>query len=463
MDNKNFTQHWKRIINTMNDGLMIIGPNGKILAVNKAFEDMTGYSADEAIGNPCTMIGCDACEKTLQNDGDAWCALFSGEQGDLKRCRCMIIKKDGTWMPALKNASVLREVKDPLGVVETITDLSDLDELEGKVEALSRKAIAVEGFHGIIGESFHMRQAFNLIQKAAQSDAPVIIYGESGTGKELVAQAIHDLGPRHEAAFVQFSCAALNDALIESELFGHVKGAFTGAHQHRKGRFEAAHGGDIFLDEIGDIPLAIQVKLLRILEKKELQRVGNHHSISVDVRIISATHRNLEMLIKKNLFREDLFFRVNTIPIHIPPLRERPEDIPLLVESFIRKINAKTGKALAGLKPDTMEKLIQYHWPGNVRELKSALEYAVVVTDQAWIELAHLPPRIMGAQAGQPIVVATHDHGASTEKALLIDTLRKSGGNQSEAARRLGVSRVTVWNRINRWGIDLNKLNPDVA
>jgi len=229
---------WKRIVNTMNEGLLLISPEGTILMVNQAFEDLTGYKAEEAVGKPCTLLKCDACELIMSEDSPHWCELFSREQSDMRQCRCMILKKDGTWLPALKNASVLRQGSQCVGVVETITDISALDELREKIRELSEQVEGDGGFHGIIGESEPMEKVFHHIRKAAQSDLPVIIYGDSGTGKELVAQAIHNMGSRSQGPFIQFNCAALNESLIESELFGHTKGAFTGADRHRIGRLK---------------------------------------------------------------------------------------------------------------------------------------------------------------------------------------------------------------------------------
>ncbi|MFH2219702.1 MAG: sigma 54-interacting transcriptional regulator [Pseudomonadota bacterium] len=301
MKEQEINRYWKRIVNTMNDGLMLIDPDGAIVMVNEAFEQLTGYTADEVLGRPCTLLKCDACETTLNREGGGWCALFEHEQ-DIKR-RCLVVKKDGTYLPILKNASLLRDERGvPLGSVETLTDISELDRLDEEVCRLSRQLDREDGFHGIIGKSRVMQDVFDVIQKAAQSDAPVIIYGDSGTGKELVARAIHLLSKRKDGPFVQLNCAALNETLLESELFGHVKGAFTGAYRHRLGRFEAANNGNIFLDEIGDVPMSIQVKLLRVLETKQFERVGDHQPISVDVRIITATNKNLEEMIaeKKN-------------------------------------------------------------------------------------------------------------------------------------------------------------------
>ncbi len=303
-----------------------------------------------------------------------------------------------------------------------------------------------------------MQNLFDLIPKAAQSEAPVIICGESGTGKELVAQAIHQLGMRREKPFVQFNCAALNESLLESELFGHIKGAFTGAYRHRVGRFEAAHGGDIFLDEIGDLPLAVQVKLLRVLELKQIEHVGDHRQIPVDVRLITATNKNLQDLVAQGLFREDFFFRINVIPIHVPPLRERTEDIPLLVDSFMHRLRLKTEKNITGMSHDCMSRLMDYHWPGNIRELKSMLEFAFVVKKEGKIEKYDLPPEILKpgqAPTESPPIVCSDD---PFEKTALIQVLDQCGGNQTKAAAILGVTRVTVWKRMKKYGIDLNKV-----
>ena len=454
MNEQEINRYWKKIVNTMTEGLMIVGPDGTIVMVNEAFEKLTEYAADEIIGKPCTLLECDACEGTMKASAHRWCKLF--EEGQVIKCRCHLLKKDGTYVSALKNASVLKDDNDvPIGAVEVLTDLSELDRLDQKVELLSRQLDEEDGFHGIVGKSAAIQQVFDVLQKAALSEAPVIIYGESGTGKELVARVIHQLGARNDGPFVQFNCAALNESLLESELFGHIKGAFTGAYRHRQGRFEAANGGDIFLDEIGDVPLSIQVKLLRVLETMQFEHVGDDRPISVNVRIITATNKDLEELIAQKKFRDDLYFRINVFPIHLPPLRNRSEDIPLLVNTFIRRMRSRTGKKISRLTPAAMERFMEYHWPGNVRELKSALEFAFVIADEGVIDLDQLPPKISQPQRqyteydrqglraaddkenGQ-ISVFTAGMIDPEEKKVLIEALRKSNGNQSQAARLLG-------------------------
>jgi len=476
MKEQEINRYWKKIVNTMSEGFMLVGPDGTILMVNEAFERLTGYSAKEVIGRPCTILNCDACEMTIKGSGKAWCRLFAEGQAVKRRCHLMV--KDGSYVTALKNASVLKDENGGfLGAVEILTDLSELERLDQKVERLSRQLEEDGSFYGLLGKSHSMQKLFDVIDKAAKSEAPVIIYGESGTGKELVARAIHQLGRRKEEAFIQFNCAALNESLLESELFGHVKGAFTGAYRHRQGRFEAANRGDIFLDEIGDIPLSIQVKLLRVLETKQFEHVGDDRPISVDVRIISATNKNLEELVARKKFRDDLFFRINVFPILLPPLRERSEDVPLLVNSFIRSLRSKTGKKITGLTAEAMDRFMHYHWPGNVRELKSALEYAFVIAEKGLIELHQLPANILvpkksshglvpfgkpesryAYQELNPLLKAGSTPGEQNEKILLVEALKQSHGNQSQTARLLGINRVTVWNRMKKYGIDLKKV-----
>lgn len=461
-------QYLEDIVNTMNDGLMVVGPDGSILLANEALCRITGYRHEELVGRSCALFRCDSCDTERREGGGLWCSLFG--VGTLHHKRCVVVRKDGTYAHVLKNAAVLKDDKgEIIAAVETLTDISELDRKDEQIVRLSRLLDSEKGFRGIIGTSPAMQKVFDITEKAAQSDAPVIIYGESGTGKELIARAIHDLGPHRDGPYIQVNCAALNESLLESELFGHVKGAFTGATSHREGRFEAANGGDIFLDEIGDVPLSIQVKLLRVLENKTVERVGDHRPIRVDVRIITATNRDLPRMVREGTFREDFFFRINVIPIHLPPLRQRMEDVPLLIDLFLDQQRRK-GKKIQGVHPQAMAAIMAYSWPGNVRELKSTLEYACVVAENGLIRPEHLPPHVAQSQDGQclPMSPPSGSQAADVQTSVrqtrrdrrqeLIEALRQAGGNQSEAARILGVSRVTVWNRMKRYHIDLKKV-----
>jgi PAS domain S-box-containing protein len=454
MNPHNLNEYWKTVVDSIQDGVMIVDPDGTIVSVNRSFEEITGYSRKEILGKSCSTLNCSSCEIARAEQGCHWCAMF--RKGNLSKQRCTLARKDGQTITILKNASVIRDGNGTVtGAVETMTDITDLVRKETQIETFRRELRAEDRFHGMIGASAAMRRVFDMIENAAQSDAPVIVYGESGTGKELVARAIHEAGTRRRKPYLKVNCAALSESLLESELFGHVKGAFTGAIREREGRFEAADGGDIFLDEIGDLPLSTQVKLLRVLEEKVVERVGDHRPISVDVRIISATNRDLQRLIERGAFREDFFYRINVIPIWIPPLRERLEDIPLLADSFFRRIQMKSGKPIQTLSKAALDVLMQYSWPGNVRELRSCFEYAVASCPGPQIEPEHLPAQLLvKAQAAAVDAAAGPVSLDELKKQRLIQALREAGGNQSEAARRLGISRTSVWSQMKRFHLD---------
>ena len=454
---KEQSDYWETVIETMMDGLMIVDPEGVIVSINKAMEVITGYSKDELIGQSCEILDCDTCFGTRAEGHDKYCALFI--EGHVKRRKCMLRRKDGRPLYVHKNAATLKDGEGKvIGGVETLTDLSEVVSKDRVISRLRRELSGKDGFQGILGKSSAMLEVFDLISSAAHSEAPVVIYGESGTGKELVAAAIHRLGPRRKGPFIKVNCAALSESLLESELFGHVKGAFTGAERTRVGRFEAANRGDIFLDEIGDLPLATQVKLLRVLQEREIERVGDHKPISIDVRILAATNKNLGGLMEEGRFREDLYYRIGVIPIHLPPLRERHEDIPLLVDAFINRSRLKTGKPITGLSAEALELLADYDWPGNVRELLNAIEYAFVLCHDGEVGSDHLPAQITGRTAP---VASRRRVGARLksvdEKKQLLEALEAAGGNKSQAARMLGISRVTLWKRLKIHDIQVEK------
>lgn len=457
--------YWRTVVDTIQDAVMIVDTGGTIVMVNKAFATVTGYEVDQVLGQSCALLQCPTCRRERSGGSGAWCSLF--QDGEVRRHRCVIRHRSGKEVPILKNAAVLRDgAGQVIGGVETLTDITALVDRDHQIEAFRRELAAGDGFEGIIGVSPAMQAVFDMIDSAAGSDAPVIILGESGTGKELVARAIHRRGPRRDKPYVKVNCASLAESLLESELFGHVRGAFTGAVQARQGRFEAASGGDIFLDEIGDLPLTTQVKLLRVLEEKVIERVGDNRPVPIDVRIVTATNRDLTRMVAEGLFREDLFYRINVIPLMLPPLRERKEDIPLLAEAFFRRLQLKSDKPVETIAYDSMGLLITYPWPGNIRELRSAFEYAFVACPGGAIEPKHLPPAIQQqdtavptsscngktAEGSRPAPPAT----GLSPKETLIEALTRTGGNRSAAARLLGVSRGTVWHRMRRYGIKDN-------
>ncbi len=448
--------YWKIVVNTIQDGIIILDTDGRIIAANKALEKMLGFSKEELIGKQCDVLNCDICKIIRKDVKGHWCSLF--EKGILEKHTCIFQRKDGRHIHALKNTALLYDDSGSvLGAVESIADITDIVEKDIQIEAFRRELRSEDEFHGLFGLSATMQRMFDLVTNAAHSDAPVIIFGESGTGKELVAKAIHEIGKRKRKPFIKVHCAALTETLLETELFGHVKGAYTGALKNREGRFELADKGDIFLDEIGDLSLSTQVKLLRVLEEKVVERVGDSNPIPVDVRIISATNRNLSELVENGNFREDLYFRINVIPITLPPLRDRVEDIPLLSEKFFQRIRLKSGKKIEGISNQAMEALMNYHWPGNVRELKSAFEYAFVVCHESIIQPYHLPPDIIKCREGSNKEKKSFRNQDNSIKKELISALEQSKGNRSRAAEILGVSRVTVWNRMNKFNINWSK------
>ena len=311
------------------------------------------------------------------------------------------------------------------------------------------------GFEGIVGASAKIVRLPDALEQIAPTNATVLVYGESGTGKELVSRAIHNNSPRRNAHFVALNCAALSEGILESELFGHERGSFTGAAATRKGRFEYADGGTLLLDEVGDMPPATQVKLLRVLEQSEITRVGSNAPIHVDVRIVAATHRSLEDLVKEGTFREDLYFRLKVVTVHLPSLRERTEDIPLLADHFVKDLVKQHGKPVEQISPDARRALAQYEWPGNVRELRNCIEHMVVVTRDAILGTDDLPDHILPGDATTPAAVP-HLAGisiADAERQLIANTLDQVDGNRVEAARLLGIGERTLYRKIKEYGL----------
>ncbi len=311
------------------------------------------------------------------------------------------------------------------------------------------------GLASLIGESPAMHEVFETIKQVAPARTTVLVTGESGTGKELVARAIHQLSPRAQGPYVAVHCAALSESLLESELFGHEKGAFTGATERRRGRFELADGGSLFLDEIGEIDASIQVKILRVLEERRFERVGGHETVDTDVRLIAATNRDLKQLVGQGKFREDLFYRLYVVVIHLPPLRERTGDLPLLVNHFLRHYAKENNREIEGLTPDAMDLLTAHPWPGNVRELRNVLERMVVLSRGPKLTVRELPPplREQARPAGIALAGAGPLNLDHAEKHLIVQALRRHDGNRSEAAHELGISRRTLHRKLNEYGL----------
>ena len=315
-------------------------------------------------------------------------------------------------------------------------------------------------FPDIIGESMTMRGLFSLIKKVSPTDSTVLILGESGTGKELVATSIHDNSERRDSPFIKLNCAAIPEQLLESELFGHEKGAFTGANKFKPGKFDMANGGTIFLDEIGDMPFNLQAKILRILQEQEFYRVGGSRTIKVDVRIIASTNKNIEKMVQEGSFREDLYYRLNVFTLHLPPLRERKEDIPLLVDNFLQNAPKKVEISSVAL-----QMLVAFSWPGNIRELQNTIESASVIAENGYIEPAQLPGKITGAfnnpnqpDFRMPANIPLDERLREIEKSMIIEALRKTGGVQIRATELLGINQRSLWHRIKKHNIDVKGL-----
>ena len=434
------------VFETMRDGLMVVDNKGRILLFNRAAEEITGYRKEEVIGKECTVFQCDTC--VVISDPEGQRDRQRDRFGSTYNKRCLIRSADGRPLLLLKNALVIRDDDGQiLGTVESMTDITSLYNKEMELQGLKEDLRQDYWFMGLLGKSVPMQRFYEHIRNAAASEAPVLIIGESGSGKNLVAHAIHKLSRRREGPFIQMNCASLNEQLLESELFGHKKGSFTGAVSDRVGRFEAAHDGGIFLDEIGDMPMTMQVKLLRVLEEKVVERVGDHNPIPVNIRLISATNKDIGSLIHAGKFREDLLYRINSIVINVPPLRERREDIPLIALHYLRKISSVNNKDIRSISPSAMEILMDFPWPGNVRRLINALEHSAATCKSDTLEVSDLPDYLTYERK-------TEINESRIDIEEIRSTLSLYKGNRTLAAKHLGISRVTLWKRLKALGID---------
>jgi len=456
------------LLENIDCGLFTVDTECRITSWNSAAEKITGLKSGEMIGRSCRELSGLSCFSDCNKDNDD-CPVF--RDGELKTTECLITRPDGTTLRVLKNARLIHDKQGSLlGAVESLTDISALDSRPAPVPRQQREEQESSPVPGMIGTGEQIREVYRLIRFAAESESTVLVTGESGTGKELVAQAIHALSRRGKEPFVAVHCSALPESLLESELFGHVKGAFSGAIADKVGRFELAGGGTIFLDEIGDISPLIQLKLLRVLQNQEYQRVGESLNRKADVRVIAATNKDLLAGVRKGEFREDLFFRLKVFPISLPPLRDRQSDINELAYYFVHAFNRKTGKNIRRIHHDAMKLLLDYCWPGNVRELEHAIEYAFVLCQKDEIDPFELPQEILRTEFRKQFCPGEKSTGLTAvlasdsvplkpgsrirpEQAEILHVLEQTGWNQTASARRLGVSRVTVWNWMNKMGI----------
>jgi len=437
-------QFLPEVFETLRDGLMVVDNEGNIVLFNRAAEEITGFRKEEVIGKKSSIFRCETEPNKARGGPDSQLKEF----GATYNMECRIRAGDGRSVHLLKNVVTLRgEHGERIGTIESMTDITSLYKKEMELQGLKQELRQEYWFMGLLGKSVPMHRLYEHIRNAAMSEAPVLIYGESGAGKNLVAHALHKLSRRKDGPFVQMNCAALNEQLLESELFGHKKGAFTGAVSDRTGRFEAAHDGSVFLDEIGDMPMSMQVKLLRVLEEKVVERVGDHKPIPVNIRLISATNKDLTNLIQTGKFREDLLYRINSIIIKVPSLRERSEDIPLIAFHYLRKISSVNNKEIRSISPPAMEILINFPWPGNVRRLINALEHSAVTCKTDTIEVSDLPDYLVYEKKA--------DEGESRiDPEKIRATLALYKGNKTLTAKNLGISRVTLWKKLKTLGME---------
>ena len=452
MKTKDASLHtYNYILENMVDGLFTVDADRIITFWNKAAEEILGFKKEEVIGRHCDVLESPTCMGIQAQQNKGVCPLFT--TGRVVRKRCIVTAKDGSKKYLLKNARLLRDEQDMvIGGVENIVDISHQVAQEEEIQRLKQEMKGRTCFLKIIGTHYKMQNIYDLLDLARDSHSSVLIYGESGTGKELIAHALHYSSQRAKKPFIKVNCAALAETLLESELFGHVKGAFTDAFRDRRGRFEEAHGGSIFLDEIGDLPFTVQTKLLRVIQDRVIEKVGDNRPVKTDVRIIAATNKDLQELMREGKFREDLFYRINVVPIRVPPLRERKTDIPLLVEHFMDKFSRLTGKCVARCHQDALAVFMKYDWPGNVRELENTIEYAFVTCRSDTLKLHNLPEGII-IRSPSPQQHATRGGDSMDEKARIVRALEMTRGNRTKAAVSLGLSRVSLWKKIKKYNI----------
>ena len=445
MHHKLLNKQYETILNSIADGVFTIDCDNMITFFNRAAEKITGISREQAVGQKCfDVFRANICQTA--------CALHqsikSGEENI--NLRINILNNEGRTIPISVSTSVLRDENGEIvGGVETFRDLSVIEMLRNVIQ--SRYTTS-----GIISKNHEIHNMLDILPDIATSGSTVLIEGPSGSGKELFALAIHNLSER-KGKFVALNCAAMPDTLLESELFGYVKGAFTEAKKDKPGRFALAEGGTIFLDEIGDISTALQVKLLRVLQEKEYEPLGATATVKADVSIIAATNRTLTELVSRGSFRQDLFYRLNVVKLSLPPLSKRREDIPLLIEHFIQKFNAMKHKDIDGVSEDALDILMKYDYPGNIRELENFMEYAFVLCRGSIIEVHHLPRELLdtatASQDPNNKIKPARSPLMQAEAITIQEALRLHGGSRVKAAAHLGINKSTLWRKMQKYGI----------
>ncbi len=436
-------------IETLGDGVAFIDKNLQIVTWSPSAERITGYTQEEVSGRRCKeIIGTEFCEEK----GPIQRVIETGEPIFSVITK---IQVKGIEIPVSINATPLKDVhSDIIGVVLVFRNIAEMEMLTSKISHLSEELSERYRFGNIIGKSPKMQEIYELLKVISETSSTVLILGETGTGKDLVARAIHYNSDRRDKPFIKILCATLPENLIESELFGYVKGGFTGAVKDKPGRFELADGGTIFLDEIGELPQSMQAKLLRVIEEGEFERIGGTETTKVDVRIIAATNRDIKHLIEIGKFREDLYYRLNVATISLPPLRKRREDIPLLIKHLIQKFREKTGKNITGVSNSVMDILIDHSWHGNVRELENAIEHSFIHCRGKIIEVKHLPEELTPRDLSPPEQLELPLPEA--EKKAILKALEKNRRHRQRTAKSLNISRTTLWRKMKKYSLPLH-------
>jgi PAS domain S-box-containing protein len=430
-------RYFPLVLDVVDQGIFTVDRDGGITSFNRGAEEITGYGEAEVLGLQCSAVfRTDLCDTVCP----LRCSIAS--RARIRNREVRIQTKDGRRIPiALSTAPLETPDGQLLGGVEVFKDLSH-------VEAMRRQLDGRYQFEDIVSRNAEMHRIFQILPQVAESKSTILITGPSGTGKELLAKAIHNHGQTRKRAFVAVNCAALPETLLESELFGYRKGAFTDARRDRLGRIAQAEGGTLFLDEIGDLSKALQVKLLRFLQEKKYEPLGSTATVKANVRVITATHRDLAAMVKDGMFRKDLYFRLNVLQINLPPLSRRREDVPLLARHFIQRFREATGKAIQDLSPNAMAALMRYDFPGNIRELENIIERAFILCNRREIELDHLPPEVAERVAGGGSGEAVGGNLESLECEAIRSALARHGGNRTRAAKELGIHRTTLFRRL---------------